>query len=44
VQRGQLKVLTEKMVYRLRNREFLKTTLYFRYGNLQIYPLTHMKV
>ena len=30
--------LIEKMAYGFRNKEHLKTTIYFRCGNLQLYP------
>ncbi len=30
--------LIEKMVYGFRNKEPLKTAIYFRCGNLQLYP------
>ena len=30
--------LIEKMVYGFRNKEHLKTAIYFRCGNLQLYP------
>ena len=36
--------LIEKMAYGYRNRERLKTVIYFRCGNLWLYPETHMKV
>ena len=36
--------LIEKMAYGYRNREHPKTAIYFRCGNLQLYPETHNKV
>ncbi len=30
--------LIEKMAYGYRNKEHLKTAIYFRYGNLKLYP------
>ena len=30
--------LIEKMAYEFRNKEHLKTAIYFRCGNLQLYP------
>ena len=36
--------LIERMAFGYRNRNHLKTAIYFRCGNLQLYPGTHTKV